>query len=86
ENLGVRVGPAERAEILTTFIDLTAIATVSSQLLVCAFSSHGFNEDKIAYVMPQAQKQDIDCSSSMRVRNEFPRRAITRSVTVPASC
>ena len=52
ENHGVRVGPAERAEILTTFIDLTAIATVNSQLLVCAFSSHGFNEEKVAYVMP----------------------------------
>ncbi|MFM7864671.1 MAG: hypothetical protein ACKPHU_10690, partial [Planctomycetaceae bacterium] len=53
QQLGVRFGPADRNEILTTFIDLTAIATVNSELLVCAFSSHGFNEDKIAYVMPQ---------------------------------
>ncbi|MFN5077747.1 MAG: caspase domain-containing protein, partial [Planctomyces sp.] len=69
ENLGVRVGPAERAEILTTFIDLTAIATVSSQLLVCAFSSHGFNEDKIAYVMPQDGSRTLLSATAVPVDN-----------------
>jgi formylglycine-generating enzyme required for sulfatase activity len=69
ENLGVRVGPAERAEILTTFIDLTAIATVSSQLLVCAFSSHGFNEDKIAYVMPQDGSRKLLSATAVPVDN-----------------
>ncbi|MFM7919679.1 MAG: caspase family protein, partial [Planctomycetaceae bacterium] len=53
QQLGVRFSPADRNEIINTFVELAAIATVNSELLVCAFSSHGFNEDKIAYVMPQ---------------------------------
>ncbi|MFM7164934.1 MAG: caspase domain-containing protein, partial [Planctomycetaceae bacterium] len=52
-DLGVSVGSAERSDVLTTFIRLTELARDNSALLVCAFSSHGFNEEKIAYVMPQ---------------------------------
>jgi len=53
KQLGVTIAAAERQEVLTTFIRLTELAQDQSALLVCAFSSHGFNEDKIAYVMPQ---------------------------------
>ena len=49
---GAIVGPANRNEILATFVRVASLSNKPSDLLVCSLSSHGFEDRGDAYVMP----------------------------------
>jgi tetratricopeptide (TPR) repeat protein len=49
---GATIKQADRSAILLTFLQSAAIAKRESDLLVCSFSSHGFEDRGDAYVLP----------------------------------
>jgi tetratricopeptide (TPR) repeat protein len=49
---GATIKQADRSAILVTFLQSAAIAKRESDLLVCSFSSHGFEDRGDAYVLP----------------------------------
>ncbi len=49
---GATIKSADRTEIFLSFIKLTKIAAKESDLLVTSFSSHGFEDRGMAYIMP----------------------------------
>ncbi|MDA1166381.1 MAG: caspase family protein, partial [Planctomycetota bacterium] len=49
---GATISGAERSKILTTFLQAKTKGRLDSDLFVCSFSSHGFNQGSDAFVMP----------------------------------
>jgi len=49
---GARITNAQRASILTTFLEAKEKGRSDSDLFVCSFSSHGFNQGSDALIMP----------------------------------
>lgn len=49
---GVRQRQARKIEVLTAFGGASAIARKNSDMLICSVSTHGFDEDRLAYFMP----------------------------------
>jgi hypothetical protein len=50
---GVHVTEANKEDILDAFTRVQIAAKQTSDLLVCAFSSHGFEDQSIPYIMPR---------------------------------
>ena len=56
---GATIKVARRSEILAACLEVRGVAKKPSDLLVCAFSSHGFNEKRQAFVMPGDGVKDL---------------------------
>jgi tetratricopeptide (TPR) repeat protein len=56
---GAKISTAERSRILLTLRSIKSVATAREQMLVCAFSSHGFEDRSDAYVMPADGVRDL---------------------------
>ncbi|MGE0756406.1 MAG: caspase family protein, partial [Pirellulaceae bacterium] len=56
---GCVIGSAQRSQILAAFLQVTSQGRGTSDVLVCAFSSHGFNQGRQAYIMPSDGAREL---------------------------
>ncbi|MCA9053258.1 MAG: SEL1-like repeat protein, partial [Planctomycetaceae bacterium] len=56
---GAKIGRPDRSRILLTMRELKTAATAPEHMLVCSFSSHGFDDRSDPYVMPSDGFRDL---------------------------
>ena len=66
---GATIGSANRNEILRTFVRVYGKAKKETDLLVCSFSSHGFEDRGDAYVMPADGFRDLLAETAVPLKS-----------------
>lgn len=66
---GAKIGKADRTEILRQFIAVSRLANKESDLLVCSFSSHGFEGTGDGYVMPADGFRDLLAETAVPLKS-----------------